>query len=123
MDAIIYAAGSTTRIGTAYSSRPNILLVIVGKSLLEWNMQRLAQARISHVFVVTGHLREQVSALIPDLRKRYHIAVEELFNPDFGEGSVISVNVSLPIIAATTESILLMDGDVFYDRAVLQHLL
>lgn len=99
------------------------MLEVGGKTLLEWHVAHLAKAGISRAFVVTGHLREQVSASLPELRSQYGLALEELFNPAFGEGSVISVSVSLPVIEAATDGILLMDGDVFYDRAVLERLL
>lgn len=123
MDAIIYAAGRATRLGPTHAAQAKIMLEVGGRPLLEWHIAHLAKAGISRVFVVTGHLREQVNAILPELRGRYGLPLEELFNPGFCEGSVISVGVSLPIIESATDSILLMDGDVFYDRAVLQRLL
>src|SRR5262245_22880222 len=123
MDAIIYAAGRATRLGPAYATQAKIMLEVGGKSLLEWHVAHLARTGISRVFVVTGHLPEQVRAVIPQLRARYRFPIEELFNAEFGEGSVISVSVSLPIIEAARDGILLMDGDVFYDRSVLQRLI
>jgi len=123
MHAIIYAAGRATRLGPAYATQAKIMLEVGGRPLLEWHVAHLAKAGISRVFVVTGHLREQVGAMIPALRVRYGVAIEELFNADFGEGSAISVSVSLPIIESAQNGVVLMDGDVFYDRPVLQRLL
>jgi len=123
MDAIIYAAGRATRLGPAYATQAKIMLEVGGKSLLEWHVARLAKTRISRVFVVTGHLREQIRAILPELRVRYRFPIEELFNAEFGEGSVISVSVSLPVIESAKDGILLMDGDVFYDHSILQRLL
>jgi choline kinase len=57
------------------------------------------------------------------LRAKHQIPIQELFNADFCEGSVLSLNVSLPVIELSTETILLMDGDVFYDRTFLDRLL
>jgi len=123
MHAILYAAGRATRLGPTYAKCAKIMLDVGGKSLLEWHVAHLVGVGISRVFVVTGHLREQIAAMIPVLQSRYRIRIEELVNPDFGEGSVISVSVSLPVIQAAANAILLMDGDVFYDRLVLERLL
>jgi choline kinase len=123
MDAIIYAAGRATRLGPAYATHAKIMLEVGGRTLLEWHIAHLANAGISRVFIVTGHRREDIQALLPELRDRYRMPVEELFNAEYCEGSVISVGVSLPTIEAATDPILLMDGDVFYDHSILQRLL
>jgi choline kinase len=123
MDAIIYAAGRATRLGAAYSHRAKILIEIGGKSLLEWHIEHLVRCGLTRVFVVTGHMRELLATEIASLQAKHRIEIRELFNPDFCEGSVLSLNVSLPVIEKSAESILLMDGDVFYDRAFLDRLL
>jgi len=119
MNAIIYAAGRATRLGREFAQRPKILLEFGGRTLLEWHVLRLAAAGADQAFVVTGHEHRQVETLLPGLSKRYSLALEEIYNPDYCEGSVLSMMVSLPVIQKTKQNILLMDGDVLYDARML----
>jgi choline kinase len=122
MDAIIYAAGRANRLGPIVASSHKILLQFGGKSLLERHAMLLAQVGVRRLTVVTGHSREQVAAPLPDLGQRYGLEVQEIFNPDYTEGSVISAFVSLPVIRDATGPVLVLDGDVLYDIRVLQRL-
>lgn len=123
MNAILYAAGRATRLGSAYRDRAKIMLEFGGHSLLEWHVRHLSALGICRVAVVTGYLREQVASLLPELCRRYTVELLEIFNPNFTEGSAISMLVSLPEIERAEDSVLLMDGDVLYDQAVLRRLL
>lgn len=122
--AIIYAAGRATRLGAAYAHQPKVLLEFGGLSLLERHVIRLAEVGVARTVVVTGHFRERITAEFPRLTRRYGVQLVERFNPDFGEGSVVSMLVSLPDIEASTDTgVLLMDGDVLYDSRMLPRLL
>lgn len=123
MNAIIYAAGRATRLGIAFAKQPKILLEIGGRSLLERHVHRLAAAGVRRITVVTGHCRQAVADRLPALSRKHGIDVTELFNPDFGEGSAVSMLVSLPEIERAGGPVLLMDGDVLYDGRMLPRLL
>ncbi len=123
MNAIIYAAGRATRLGPAFANSPKILLPIAGRSLLDWHAERLASVGVRHLFIVTGHCRDQVTTLLPELSSRHGIRLHEMHNPDYTEGSVISMNVSLAVVEPSREPVLLMDGDVLYDAELLRRLL
>lgn len=123
MNAVIYAAGRATRLGRAHAHRPKILLEFGGRSLLEWHALRLAAVGVDRVFVVTGHAHELVADAIPGIEARTGVTMVELFNPDFCEGSVLSMNVSIPVLAGAREPVLVMDGDVLYDGRMLPRLL
>jgi choline kinase len=123
MNAIIYAAGRATRLGPEYRDRPKILLEFGGLSLLEWHVRHLAALGLHRGAIVTGHLREPVAALLPALRQRYAVELVEVFNPNFTEGSAISMLASLPEIERAGGSLLLMDGDVLYHEAILRRLI
>lgn len=123
MNAIIYAAGRATRLGPAYAQRPKILIEFGGLSLLERHVICLAEVGIQRVVVVTGHCREAIVAELPRLSRDHRVEVVERYNPDFGEGSVISLGVSFPDIEASKDGVLLMDGDVLYDVRMLRRLL
>jgi len=119
MKAIIYAAGRGTRL---QSDSPKILLEFGGKTLLEWHALRLREAGVREIVLVTGHLREQVAEVLPDICARHDVALREIVNPRFHEGSLLSLKVSLPEIEESSEPLLLMDADVFYPTGMLDRL-
>lgn len=119
MKAIIYAAGRGTRLR---ADVPKILLEFGGRTLLEWHALRLREAGVREVVLVTGYLREKITELFPDIRARHRLAIREIFNPRFHEGSVLSLKASLPEVEASAEPVLLMDGDVLYPPEMLGRL-
>ncbi len=123
MNAILYAAGRATRLGGHTRERHKILLEFGGKTLLERHLRTLAELRIRQLTVITGHRREQLQAAFPILETRYNVRIEEIFNPDFAEGSILSMHVSLPAVESSPAGVLLMDGDVLYDTHLLRRLL
>jgi choline kinase len=123
MHAILYIAGRAIRLGPIATARNKVLLDFEGKSLLERHVMILAKLGVSKLYLVTGHLRENIQEVMPHLSQRYGLALEELYNADFTEGSVLSMHASLPALANVTDSVLLMDGDVLYDARMLQRLL
>jgi choline kinase len=120
MNAIINAAGRGVRLG---SSSPKILLKFGGRTLLEWHALRLRAAGVTELVIVTGHLREQITAELPQIEQRYELAVREIVNKRFEQGSVLSFFVSLAEIEASTGPILLMDADVLYPAEMLRRLI
>ena len=120
MKAIIYAAGRGTRL---QSDSPKILLELGGLTLLEWHALRLREAGAREIVLVTGHLREQIAELLPSICARHEVAVREIVNPRFHEGSVLSLKMSLPEIENSFEPVLLMDADVFYPTGLLDRLI
>ena len=120
--AFIYAAGRALRLGAAFAGCPKILLEMGGRSLLEWHVRWLAAVGCRDIHVVTGYLREHVVTRIPGLTRQYGARIEEIFNPDYTEGSVLSLAASLPTILAQSEAVLLLDGDVLYPKAMLERL-
>lgn len=123
MNAILYVAGRATRLGGHTQGRHKVLLEFGGQSLLERHVQNLARLGVPKLFVVTGHLREQLQAAFPALRSRYGVEIVELFNADFAEGSALSMHTSLPALESAREGVLLMDGDVLYDGRILHQLI
>lgn len=123
MHAILYVAGRACRLGALAASRNKVLLEFQGKSLLERHIMLLARIKVPRVYVVTGHLREQVYATFADLRARYGLEIIELFNPHYTEGSALSMHASLPGLVNVEDKVLIMDGDVLYDSRMLDRLI
>ncbi|HEY9171964.1 MAG TPA: NTP transferase domain-containing protein, partial [Verrucomicrobiae bacterium] len=122
MNAILYVAGRAARLGAHTQGRHKVLLEFGGESLLERHVRFLARLRVPKLFVVTGHRREQIATILPGLQARHGVELVELFNPDFTEGSALSMHTSLPALEAARDGVLLMDGDVLYDLRMLRRL-
>ncbi|MBM3847690.1 MAG: phosphocholine cytidylyltransferase family protein [Verrucomicrobia bacterium] len=123
MNAFIYAAGRASRLGAISKGRHKMLLPFGGKSLLEWHAIRLRESGVSKIFVITGHLREQLVEEMSLITRRHGIPCEEIFNPDFQEGSILSMAVSIPKLESIHPFVLLLDGDVLYDTRMLRRLI
>lgn len=121
--AFIYAAGRALRLGARFADRPKILVEFGGKTLLEWHAQRLSEAGVKRVVVVTGYKHEMVRGAVDALRNQHSLEIQEIINPDFTEGSVISFAVSLPEIMKAAPPVLLLDGDVLYPGELLKRLI
>lgn len=122
MNAILYVAGRATRLGEGARGRHKVLLEFGGQSLLERHVRYLAQLHVPKLFVVTGYLREQLRAALAEAQARHGVEIVELFNPDFTEGSALSMHASLPALESARDGVLLMDGDVLYDLRMLKRL-
>src|ERR1041385_991048 len=120
MKAIIYAAGRGKRL---QSDQPKILLEFGGRTLLEWHALRLSEAGVRDVVVVTGHLRNQIAEMLPGICARYDLALRQIVNLRFQEGSMLSLEASLPEIENSSAPVLLMDADVFYPTGMLERLI
>jgi choline kinase len=101
---------------------PKILLEFGGRTLLEWHALRLREVGLEDVVLVTGHLREQIAAVLPRICARYGLTIRELVNERFQEGSVLSLATALPELEGRREPILLMDADVLYPAEMLARL-
>lgn len=124
MQAIIYAAGIGMRLKSTFGERPKILLEFGGQSLLERHLQRLREVGVKQLTIVAGYQQQQIAALLPALSARYGISIQQLINPDFTEGSVLSFAASIPVLQTigASDHVLLMDGDVLYPSAFLKQL-
>lgn len=56
MNAIILCGGLSTRLGDITKSVPKILLDIQGKTVLDWQLEKLKAAGITDVIMAAGHL-------------------------------------------------------------------
>ena len=124
MQAIIYAAGQGMRLKSVVGDRPKILLEFAGKSLLERHVQCLREAGLGRLTIVSGYRQELIQQTLPTLRQRYGMEIQQLINPDYAEGSILSLATSIPVLQtlARTQPGLLMDGDVLYPAEILRRL-
>jgi choline kinase len=124
MQAVIYAAGVGTRLKSVFGNRPKILLEFAGKSLLERHVQCLREVGIRRLTIVTGYQQELIQQALPTLRRLYGMEIQQLINPHYAEGSILSLETSIPVLQtpAQNQPTLLMDGDVLYPVEILWQL-
>ena len=120
--ALILAAGVGRRLGGAeseYSSTPKALLDFGGKSLLARHVEILRGLGISEITVAIGFKADDMRTTLGTLVDGP--AVSTVVNPDFREGSVVSLWAGREVLRSG-RPVILMDADVLYDRRLMARL-
>ena len=68
MQAILLCGGLATRLGETTKNVPKILLDIADKTVLDWQLQLLKEARIREVILASGHLHDVLYERVGDCR-------------------------------------------------------
>ena len=114
--ALILAAGVGRRLNGSAGPRPKALLAFGGQTLLARHIALLRACGIGDVTIVTGFESDQFRhAAGADPRLRL------LFNPDYREGSVVSLWAARDVLRAG-RPVVLMDADVLHDARLLRRL-
>ena len=112
MKAMILAAGRGERLRPLTDSTPKPLLKVGEKSLIEYHLDKLAEAGIKEVIINTAWLGEKIQHALGD-GKKYGL---NIFYSDEGEqaletaGGIIK---ALPLLG--DEAFLIINGDIFTD--------
>jgi choline kinase len=120
--ALILAAGVGRRLSEEtpeHLQRPKALLEFGGKTLLARHVEILRAAGITSITVIIGFAGETVRAAAEDLLDGPPLSL--LVNPDFREGSVVSLCAGGDVLRSG-DPVILMDADVLYDRRLMARL-
>ena len=112
MRAVMLAAGVGRRLG---HDKPKILLEFGGRTLLERHLAILAALGVREVVIGIGH---EALAIERALGALGQTDVSTIYNPDYEQGSILTLWCVREALTAGGP-VLLMDGDVLYDRRVL----
>ena len=115
MRAVMLAAGVGRRLG---HDKPKILLEFGGRTLLERHLAILAALGVRDVVIAIGH---EALAIERALEALGQTDVSTIYNPDYEQGSILTLWCVREALTAGGP-VLLMDGDVLYDRRVLEPL-
>lgn len=119
MKAIILAAGVGRRLGHDGQIQPKCLLKFGGKSLLERHLDYLRHYQIEEVAIAVGYQAEMIQDEIKAIGAENWVTT--VYNPDYTQGSLISLWTLREYLVASDE-LLLMDADVLYDRRIIERL-
>ena len=117
--AILLAAGVGRRLGQAQAA-PKVLARVGERTLLERHLSILAGEGISEVAITIGHRAELIRQAVADAG--YRDLVRFVENPGYRDGSLISLWAQRDLLRSG-KPFVLMDGDVLYDRRMMQSLL
>lgn len=118
--ACILAAGVGNRLGKVDDKPPKALLEFGGKSLLARHLANLARIGVDSVVIGTGYRADDLHAAAAAAAFPGEIAF--VHNPDFEEGSVITMAVLGEAMIGAGGPVILMDADVLYDPRLMARL-
>lgn len=116
--AVILAAGVGRRLGEDAGPH-KVLLTFGGRTLLERHLRALKSVGVDEVWITIGHAGDAIRREVAQLG-RYVAHFAE--NPRYREGSLVSLWEQRERLRSG-RPVLLMDGDVLYDPAMLRRLL
>jgi len=109
MNAIILCGGLSTRLGDITKSIPKILLEIGGRTVLDWQLDKIKGAGIDTVIMAAGHLSEVLQTEVGNERNGIKIvyAIEE---KKLGTGGAIKY--ALQSVPHPNEPTFVLNGDI-----------
>ena len=116
------AAGIGARLGPSIDAAghpPKILLEFGGRTLLERHVAILRSLGIEGLDLVVGYRADDIAAAVAACGANGY--VRRFHNPDYRQGSVVSLAVAAEALAGGAD-VLLMDADVLYDSRLLGRL-
>jgi L-glutamine-phosphate cytidylyltransferase len=111
--ALILAAGQGTRLRPLTDDRPKCLVNLLGKSLLERQINTLQQAGVSNIHVATGYRSDQIEAL----------GFDTSFNARFAETNMVETLFSALDFIQQEGDLIIAYGDIVYQGDNLKALL
>jgi choline kinase len=112
--AILLAAGVGKRLTGAHDG-PKVLLEFGGSTLIERHLAALSANGVTDIVVNVGHEAQALRAVLNG-------RADSIDNPDYRRGSLVSLWVQRDLLRSG-RTVLVMDGDVLYDRRMIERLL
>ena len=109
MNAIILCGGLSTRLGEITKEVPKILLDIRGKSMLDWQLNKLKKVGVTEVVLAAGHLSEVLQREVGDSRLGLKI-IYALEPERLGTGGAIKF--AWQFVLRPDEPVIILNGDI-----------
>ncbi len=110
MNAIILCGGLSTRLGEITKTIPKILLDIKGKTVLDWQLEKLKKIGITEVVMAAGHLAEVLHKEI-GLHKDGVDIIYAIEQERLGTGGAIKH--AWEYVSKAEEPVVILNGDIF----------
>ncbi|MEE8203513.1 MAG: phosphocholine cytidylyltransferase family protein [Alphaproteobacteria bacterium] len=120
MRAVILAAGVGRRMEFDGTRLPKVMLPFGGRTLLRRHVDILRHCGVEEIVVAAGYRVDLIEAELADCGAADD--VEVVINPDYVEGSIVTL-WSVREQLARGGDVILMDGDVLYDYRIMERLL
>jgi len=117
--AILLVAGVGRRLDGAIPG-PKVLMEFGGQTLLERHIRALLAQGVDDIALTVGYQSEAIRREVARLGVSDRVHLVE--NPDFRQGSLVSLSVQAARLRGG-RPVVLMDGDVLYDPALIGRLL
>jgi choline kinase len=112
--ALILAAGQGTRLRPITNDRPKCLVPLMGKTLLERQVETLESMGVKDIHIATGYRADQIEAL----------GFKTSLNTRYAETNMVeSLFAAIDFINDCNEDLILAYGDIIYDETNLKTLL
>jgi choline kinase len=116
---VLLAAGVGRRLGDT-TPGPKVLLKFSGQTLLERHLRTLMSYGIEDIGLTVGYQSDAIRQEVARLGLEDRVPL--IHNPDFQKGSLVSLSVQGDRLRGG-RPVMLMDGDVLYDPAMIGRLL
>jgi len=118
MKAIILSAGQGRRLLPLTESMPKCALPVLGRSILEWQLQEIAKCDVDEVVVVTGFGADQVDEII---QRNQAIPVRGLYNPFYAHSD--NLGTCWAASAEMDGPFMIINGDTLFEAEIMKRLL
>lgn len=119
MRAIILAAGLGSRLGAITQHVPKPLIQVNNKPIIQYQLEALYQAGISHCTIVLGHLGYQLREQLGDTFS--NVKIEFVENPLYRSTNNI-YSLWLALKEAVEDDIMLLEGDLVFEAGLIMDL-
>lgn len=114
--AMILAAGRGERMRPLTDAKPKPLLMVAGKPLIEWQLQKLAAAGFEQVVINQGWLGEQLPLALGDgSRWGLQIAYSDETHIPGALETLGGIVKALPLLSPNGENFAVVNGDIYSD--------
>ena len=111
--ALILAAGQGTRLRPLTNDKPKCLVPLLGKSLLERQVDTLKKSGVTNIHIATGYRSDQIESL----------GFSTTINPRFAETNMVETLFSALAFIQQKGDLIIAYGDIVYQSNNLQALL
>ena len=118
-EAVILMAGSGSRLRRSQKSLPKPLTPVLGRPLISYTLDALANARITKINVVVGYESDRLTAAVAELAPP-NVTLSFILNPEWQKQNGISL---LAAANNVTDNFLLTMSDHLFDNVIVDLLM